>query len=68
MNNEEEFLTVAQVADKLQVHVETVRIWIRSGELDAIDIGNEYRIETNDLNDFIQKRKLSRRKNKDQKN
>lgn len=65
MNNEERFLTVAQVADKLQVHVETVRVWIRSGELDAVDIGNEYRIETTDLDDFLQKRKLSRRKSKE---
>ncbi|WP_374226801.1 hypothetical protein [Ktedonobacter sp. SOSP1-85] len=38
---------------------------IRSGELIAIDIGNEYRISIDDLNDFLQRRKIGKRKNKE---
>jgi excisionase family DNA binding protein len=57
-------LTVEEVAAELRVHPETVRNWIRTGELDALDIGREYRIYRADLNDFIQRRKTSRRNKK----
>lgn len=61
MSDDEKLLTVAQVADQLQVHPETVRVWIRSGELEAMDIGGEYRISRADLNDFIQRRKTGKK-------
>jgi excisionase family DNA binding protein len=57
-------LTVEEVAAELRVHPETVRTWIRTGELDALDIGREYRIYRADLDDFIQRRKTSRRNKK----
>ncbi len=57
MSDVEKLLTVAQVAEALQVSHETVRIWIRNGELEAVDIGNEYRISKDDLNDFLKRRK-----------
>ncbi len=55
--SDEQLLTVEQVAKQMQVHVETVRVWIRRGELVAINIGNEYRITRADLNDFLERRK-----------
>jgi len=48
----------------LQVHVETVRVWIRRGDLIAINIGNEYRISRDDLHEFLQRRKTDKRKDK----
>jgi excisionase family DNA binding protein len=63
--SDDKMLTVQQVADHIQVNPETVRNWIRTGELDALDIGGEYRISRADLDDFIQRRKTSRRKKKD---
>jgi excisionase family DNA binding protein len=57
-----QLLTVEQVAKEVQVHVETVRVWIRRGELIAINIGNEYRITRDDLNDFLERRKTDKRK------
>lgn len=36
---EEKPLTVEEVAENLRVNPDTVRAWIRSGELDAINIG-----------------------------
>jgi excisionase family DNA binding protein len=65
MSDDEKLLTVAQVADQLQVHPETVRVWIRTGELEAMDIGGEYRISRADLNDFIQRRKTGKKKKPD---
>jgi excisionase family DNA binding protein len=57
-------LTVEEVADELRVHPETVRQWIRDGELDAFDTGRGYRISRIDLNDFVQSRKTSKRHRK----
>jgi excisionase family DNA binding protein len=58
--SDEQLLTVEQVAKQMQVHVETVRVWIRRGELIAINIGNEYRITRSDLNDFLERRKTDK--------
>jgi len=58
-----EMLTVEQVANNLKVNPETVRGWIRSGELVAIDLGG-YRIAPSDLHDFLERRKKPRNKRK----
>lgn len=58
----EQQLTVEEIAEELRVHAETVRQWIRDGELDAFDTGRGYRISRADLDEFIQKRKTSRRR------
>lgn len=50
------WLTVRDVAEMLRVHEETVRRWIRRGELTALDLGGPragYRIRPSDLDDFI---------------
>ena len=60
----EQQLTVEEVAEELRVHPETVRQWIRGGELDAFDTGRGYRISRSDLDDFVQRRKTSRRHKK----
>lgn len=50
--------TVDEVAKLLAVHPETVRNWIKSGELAAIDLGGRagYRISQSALDDFLRKR------------
>ncbi|GLY24945.1 helix-turn-helix domain-containing protein [Micromonospora sp. NBRC 101691] len=45
----EELYSVEQVADRLGLHVRTVRGYIRSGRLRAIRIGKQYRITEADL-------------------
>ena len=53
------WLTVREVATELQVHEETVRRWIRSGELPAIEIGGPrtiYRIRPAALGAFMRQR------------
>ena len=57
-------LTVEEVAEELRVHPETVRQWIRDGELDAFDTGRGYRISRADLDDFVWRRKTARRHKK----
>ena len=62
MQEEERVYTVEEVAKQLRVNARTVRSWIASGELIALDVGREYRISQTDLNTFIEKRKTDKRK------
>jgi excisionase family DNA binding protein len=60
-----ELLTVEDAAKKVKVHPETIRGWIRSGELPAVDIGGKYRIYPEDLDAFLKRRKTTRDKQGD---
>jgi excisionase family DNA binding protein len=52
------WLTVADICERLQVHEETVRRWIRSGDLPATALGRKagYRIKESDFIAFLEKR------------
>ena len=60
MQDDTEMLTVEDVAKQLKVHIKTVRHWINTGELEAMDIGRGYRISKPDLQAFIDRRKKRR--------
>jgi excisionase family DNA binding protein len=48
----QELYSVEQVADRLGLHVRTVRGYVRSGRLRAVRIGKQYRIAREDLEAF----------------
>ncbi len=62
MNNiaEDEWMTVQDVASHLKVDPETVRRWVRNGELKVLSLGESnragYRILKRDLEAFISQR------------
>jgi excisionase family DNA binding protein len=61
--SKEPMLTVKQVAAELNVDEKTVRRWIQSGELIALNIGRlrpEYRVSRSNLDDFIERRQTGR--------
>lgn len=53
---EERLLTVAEICQRLQVHEETVRRWLRDGRLKGINLGGRsgYRIREADLAAFLE--------------
>lgn len=55
----EELLTAEEVAARLRVHVETVRKWLRTGQLRAIRLGGRsgYRVTPAELHEFLERRK-----------
>ena len=56
---QDRWLTVEQIAALFQINQETVRRWIRAGELPVLDIGGPkagYRIKQSDLDAFIAQR------------
>lgn len=61
-----DFLTVEQVADKLQVHWQTVLNYIKSGRLEALQLGKGYRISQKSLDEFIQKNQTKKIPNEKQ--
>lgn len=52
-----QWLTVAQIAEQLQVHQETVRRWLRDGRLEGKNFGGKggYRVRQAELNKFLDK-------------
>ena len=45
----ETFYTVQEAADLLKVHYQTVRNWIRTGQIRVIKIGRSYRIPKSEI-------------------
>jgi len=52
----EQTKTVQEVAELLGVHWQTILAYIRDGKLDAIRMGNRYRITASSYREFIEKR------------
>jgi putative molybdopterin biosynthesis protein len=55
---DEEFLTVAEVAEILKLNQQTVRNWIDQGYLKAFHVGRRVRILRSDLEELIQRSRI----------
>jgi excisionase family DNA binding protein len=57
----ERWLSVQDLVDRLGVHEQTVRRWIKSGELAAYAFGDRagYRVAPEDLRSFMDRRRVS---------
>ncbi|MFN8482969.1 MAG: helix-turn-helix domain-containing protein [Anaerolineae bacterium] len=51
----QEYLTPKEVAQLLKVHEETIRRYLRSGELPAVKLRGVYRVKREDLDEFLKK-------------
>jgi excisionase family DNA binding protein len=51
------YYTLEEIAKMLKVHRETIRRYIRKGDLKAARIGKEYRIREYDLNRFYESKR-----------
>lgn len=49
-------MNTKEISDKLNVTEETVRRWIRSGELQATIVGKTYSVNADDLDDLIKRK------------
>ena len=52
-------LTVDQVAERLQVNEQTIRRWLREGELTGVPFGGRtgWRVSEEDLQEFLDRRR-----------
>lgn len=53
MDASKEFYSPDEVAELLDVHVRTVRRFIRDGKLKASRVGKQYRVASSDLSEFL---------------
>ncbi len=53
---ERQYLSLGEVAELLGVHEQTVRRWVKAGELPAFKPGKEWRIRDRDLEEFLEAR------------
>lgn len=58
-NNENDFLTVAEVSSLLRLSALTIYKYIKEGQLSAVEFGGHYRISKSSLESFIEKHKVS---------
>jgi excisionase family DNA binding protein len=58
---DDELLTVDEVADQLRVNKRTILRWINSGLLVAIKLEKEYRVAKSDFEDFKRRRRTDYR-------
>lgn len=55
-NMDKEFYTPEEVAEILQLHQQTILLYIKSGKLPAMRLNKGYRVKKTDLDFFIQER------------
>lgn len=53
------FYTTEEVADLLKVHVKTIREMIKSKRLQAVKVGQEYRITDEQIRHYIEENKTT---------
>jgi excisionase family DNA binding protein len=58
-NQEESFLTVAEVAELLKLNQQTVRNWIDQGSLPALRVGRRVRIRRSDFERLLEQGSIS---------
>jgi excisionase family DNA binding protein len=51
------WLTLEQIAEELQIHIETVRNWVRDKKLPAYKVGRVYRVKRDDFEKFLAERR-----------
>lgn len=61
---DERIFTLDQVCQKLGFHRQTVIKWIADGELTASRLGREYRIRESDLEDFMRRKQIKPKNDK----
>jgi excisionase family DNA binding protein len=49
-----DLLKVEQIADELALNPQTIRNWIKSGELRAVRIGRGFRVKRGDLEEMLE--------------
>ncbi len=53
----DEFFTVEELANRLKVSEQTIRLWIREGRLEAYKFGRAHRVPASALQRFLEQSK-----------
>jgi excisionase family DNA binding protein len=50
----EKWSSIEDVAEHIQVHKDTVRLWIKKGEIPAHKMGKQWRFKISEIDEWIQ--------------
>ncbi|GHV14279.1 helix-turn-helix domain-containing protein [Clostridia bacterium] len=50
----EKWSSIDDVAEHIQVHKDTIRLWIKRGEIPAHKMGKQWRFRISEIDDWIQ--------------
>jgi excisionase family DNA binding protein len=53
------WLTLELIAEELQIHIETVRNWVRDKKLPAYKVGRVYQVKRDDFERFLAERRTT---------
>jgi excisionase family DNA binding protein len=49
----EKWSCIEEIAEHIQVHKDTIRIWIRKGEIPAHKIGKQWRFRISEIDEWV---------------
>ena len=49
----EKWSSIEEIADHIQVHKDTIRIWIKRGEIPAHKIGKQWRFRISEIDEWV---------------
>ena len=49
----EKWTSIEEIAEHIQVHKDTIRIWIRKGEIPAHKIGKQWRFKISEIDEWV---------------
>jgi len=49
----EKWSSIEEVAEHIQIHRDTIRIWIRKGEIPAHKIGKQWRFKISEIDEWV---------------
>jgi excisionase family DNA binding protein len=55
----EKWSSVEEVAEHLQVHKDTIRLWIKKGDIPARKVGRLWRFKISEIDEWVQSGKSS---------
>jgi excisionase family DNA binding protein len=50
----EKWTSIEEIAEHIQVHKDTIRIWIKKGEIPAHKIGKQWRFKISEIDEWVQ--------------
>lgn len=59
-----EYFTLDEIAEKLKVSKDTIKRVITRGDMKALKIGSQWRVSSDQLTEYLEKRTYSRNKRK----
>lgn len=59
MVKEQDYYTLKQIAEMWEMNLQTIRIYVKNGELKASKVGKQYIVSKENLKEFVESKKAN---------